>query len=109
MPVMRARSRAALVRPSPHSRGFAKQFPEQLFCLRSALFGQPDRFVLAHRVLEITFLVQAIVRIPIVTLPGSSAESLVAPREMEQSENGAINLVRINFHSAFVLSEVALA
>jgi hypothetical protein len=81
--------------------GLSKQLAEQFFGLDSPLFGQGDRLVLVDGIADVAFLVKAIQGIPIVAFPSGGPKLVVAPGQVEQSENRFIHFVRIKVHWLF--------
>jgi hypothetical protein len=78
--------------------GLSKQLAEQLLGLYLPFFSQGDGLVLADGIADVAFLMQAIQGIPIVALPGRRAKLVVAPRQVEQSKNRLVYLVRVEVH-----------
>src|SRR5262245_19316366 len=80
------------------SRGLAEQLPEQFLGLGLPLLSQRDRLILAHGIADITLLMEAIERVPIMTLPSCRAKLVIAPGQKEQGENCLVNLVCVIVH-----------
>jgi hypothetical protein len=63
-----------------------------------AILGQPNRFLLADRVADHPFGVQAAQNVPIMTFPRAVS---VMQGQLQQGQNGIVDFVQIGFHDGF--------
>src|SRR5437879_7340348 len=77
-----------------------EQHLEQSVGLAGAFFSEHHRFCLAHRICDVSLLVQSSHDIPIEAFPGSVA--LVTP-QMEQRQNRLVDLFGVDVHGYILL------